>query len=274
MVWPDEKNVAVALTFDVDAEVGWNGYVEPDAYARRIALLSEGTFGPRRGLPRILELLERIGVPATFFIPGRTAERHPEAVEAILAKGHEIGHHGYEHLRVDGLDGTQQAEEIERGIAALKGAGAPTPKGYRGPSAELTPETLALLIEHGFEYDSTCMGDDRPYFESFGDDAILELPISHSLIDFVRFSFSADFGGNMQPADGLYADWRAEYESLCAEGHASMIPVLHPEIIGRAYRLRSFEQLLEFLAEDGNAWFTTMSGLAEHARQVLTASAR
>ncbi|MGD6741772.1 polysaccharide deacetylase family protein [Streptomyces sp. BH106] len=269
MKWPVGKNVAVALTFDVDAEVGWNGYIDAEAYSRRLSLPSEGQFGPRRGLSRILSLLDRLELPATFFIPGHTAERHPDAVEAILERGHEVGHHGYDHLPVKDLEPDQQVAEIERGIAALESVGAPHPKGYRGPSAEITPETLALLTKHGFAYDSTCMGDDRPYYESCGDASILELPISNSLIDFVRFGYSADFGGEMQSAEALYTDWTAEYQFLRAEQGGAMIPVLHPEIIGRAYRFSAFERWVEQTVADGNAWFTSMSGLASHAGQQL-----
>src|SRR4051794_22011334 len=101
MDWPGGAEVAVSLTFDVDAESGWLG--EGEAYERRLSTLSEGRYGIVRGLPRLLEILERTGVSATFYVPGDTAERHTEALLGVVEAGHEIGHHGHMHLRSDAI---------------------------------------------------------------------------------------------------------------------------------------------------------------------------
>ena len=121
--WPGGAAIAVSLTFDVDAEAAFLG--EGEQYARRLTALSEGRFGVTRGVPRILELLGRHGIPATFFVPGHTAETHPRLVESILDGGHEVGHHGYLHLRSDRVSTEAQRQEIERGFSALERAGAP-----------------------------------------------------------------------------------------------------------------------------------------------------
>jgi peptidoglycan/xylan/chitin deacetylase (PgdA/CDA1 family) len=92
-------------------------------------------------------------VPATFYVPGDTAERHTDALRAVVDAGHEIGHHGYLHKRSDAISAVEQREEIERGTAALQERLGVTPRGYRSPSWELTPATLQLLHEHGFEWD-------------------------------------------------------------------------------------------------------------------------
>lgn len=120
--WPGGKRVAVSLTFDVDAESGLLGD-SPDN-AGRLSTLSEGRFGVTRGMPRILALLERHGIAATFFVPGYTAAAHPGLVQAIADGGHEIGHHGHIHLRTDKVSPEEQRDEIERGFAALAAAGA------------------------------------------------------------------------------------------------------------------------------------------------------
>lgn len=161
--WPAGAAVAVSFTFDVDAESGFLG--DGPEYARRLTTLSEGRFGVVRGLPRILELLAAHAIPATFFVPGHTADAHPAAVRAILDGGHEVGHHGYLHLRTDRISLPEQRDEIERGLAALDRVGAPRPVGYRSPAWEMTEETFDLLAAAGFAYDSSCMGDDRPYVE-------------------------------------------------------------------------------------------------------------
>src|SRR5215471_20939880 len=125
--WPDGAEVAVALTFDVDGEAPWLS--EGPEYARRLTMLSQARFGPARGLGRILALLDELSVTATFYVPGHTADQHPGAVEAILAGGHEVGHHGYLHRGTDGLDAAAQRAELEEGLTALGKLGV-RPDGY------------------------------------------------------------------------------------------------------------------------------------------------
>ena len=186
-------------------------------------------------MPRILALLAEHGIPGTFFVPGYTAEHHDGLISSIVAAGHEIGHHGYIHLRSDKISADEQRDEIEQGFAALAAAGAPRPVGYRSPAWELTAETFDLLVEHGFAYDSSCMGDDRPYLESWARGSILELPVHWSLDDWPRFGWSIDHGGNVAHPDELLASWPDEYGSARADGrHVTF--TMHPEVIGRAYR--------------------------------------
>jgi peptidoglycan/xylan/chitin deacetylase (PgdA/CDA1 family) len=264
--WPDGNRVAVSLSFDVDAESGFLG--EGEEYRRRITSLSEGAFGVRRGIPRILDLLARRGIAATFFVPGDTAERHPGLCPALLEAGHEIAHHGYLHLRSDRVDAAAQREEIERGLAALDAAGVPAPRGYRSTSWELTPETFALLLEHGFAYDSSCMGDDRPYRQEWEGEALLELPVHWSLDDWPRFGWSIDGGGNVASTEELYASWLAEYRAAREEGR-HVVYTMHPEVIGRAYRFAALERLVAEIAADGDVWFAPLEQVAEHVRPRL-----
>jgi peptidoglycan-N-acetylglucosamine deacetylase len=268
--WPDGRRVAVSLTFDVDAEAGFLG--DGEQYARRLTTLSEGRFGVTRGLPRILAMLSRHSIHATFFVPGYTAELHPAAVAAILDAGHEIGHHGYMHLRNDLVSASEQRAEIERGLAALAAAGVPRPSGYRSPAWEMTPETLSLLVEHGFEYDSSCMGDDRPYLESWDGDTILELPVHWSLDDWPRFGWSIDHGGNVANPAELLESWQGEYFAARAEQRL-VTYTMHPEVIGRAYRLTQLERLIELIAQPGDTWFAPLAEIARHTAPQLRAAA-
>jgi peptidoglycan/xylan/chitin deacetylase (PgdA/CDA1 family) len=260
--WPGGNRVAVSLTFDVDAESGFLG--DSEKYARRLTTLSEGRYGVTRGLPRILALLARYDIRATFFVPGYTAELYPAAVAEIVGAGHEIGHHGHLHLRNDLVSADEQRAEIERGLAALAAAGAPRPAGYRSPAWEMTPETFRLLLEHGFKYDSSCMGDDRPYLESCGGQTILELPVHWSLDDYPRFGWSIDHGGNVADTTELFGSWHAEFCAARDEGRL-VVYTMHPEVIGRAYRLAQLEKLIVAMAESGDVWFATLAQVARHA---------
>jgi peptidoglycan/xylan/chitin deacetylase (PgdA/CDA1 family) len=267
--FPGGASAAVSLSFDVDAESGWLG--EGEEYARRLTILSEGRYGVVRGVPRILELLQRYAIPATFFVPGYTAEAHPGLVETLLAGGHEVAHHGYLHLRSDKVSAEAQAEEIHRGLDALEKAGAPRPVGYRSASWELTPETLELLVDNGFRYDSSCMGDDRPYIERWKHLSILEIPVHWSLDDWPRYGWNIDGGGNVADPAEMTRSWIAEFESAKAEQRHTTF-TMHPEVIGRPYRMAELAKVVEHIASSGDVWFARLDEVAEHAAPALNAT--
>jgi peptidoglycan/xylan/chitin deacetylase (PgdA/CDA1 family) len=261
--WPEGQAVAVCLTFDVDAEAPW--LAEDPSYDRRLSTLSEGRYGVARALPRILALLARLEVAATFYVPGAIAARYPEAVESIASAGHEVGHHGHRHLRSHRIGPAEQRAEIEEGLDALDGILGRAPKGYRSPAWELTPETFALLLEYGFGHDSSCMGDDRPYVEEHGGREILELPVHWSLDDWPYFGWSVDRGGNLTaPADWL-ASWEDELESARAERRL-VTYTMHPEVIGRGYRLRHLTTFIERACAAGDVWWATHEQVAARCR--------
>lgn len=262
--WP-RGQAAVSLSFDVDAEAGWLG--EGEEYRRRLTILSEGRYGVVRGMPRILDLLARFELPATFFVPGHTADTHPGLVETILQGGHEVAHHGHLHVRSDKASAEVQRYEITEGLAALERAGAPRPVGYRSTSWELTPETFDLLLEFGFDYDSSCMGDDRPYVEHWQGRSLLELPVHWSLDDWPRFGWNIDAGGNQSAPAELYSSWLADYQLAVAE-RRHITFTMHPEVIGRGQRFVELERFVEKIAAD-DVWFATLADVAAHARPLL-----
>jgi peptidoglycan/xylan/chitin deacetylase (PgdA/CDA1 family) len=226
---------ALAVTLDVDGEAG---LPEGGAgHGHRLSSRSERAYGITRGLPRMLALLAAAGARATCFFPGAVAERHPAAVRAVLDAGHELALHGYAHRRLDAMGAAQQRADLDRGVAALRAAGGAQPLGYRAPAWELTPVTLALLGRHGFLYDSSLMGDDRPYVLAAGCEALVELPVHWTLDDAPHYAA----GGT---ADTLAAIWRAELDAAVAESRLLTV-TLHPEISGRPHRLAVLAELLE-----------------------------
>jgi peptidoglycan/xylan/chitin deacetylase (PgdA/CDA1 family) len=229
------REATVCLTFDVDAEAGLGRSALDSRHL--LTTVSERSFGITRGLPRILELLGALDIPGTFYVPGATVERHRDAIAGIAERGHELGHHGHDHLRDDELDAEGRRAELERGLAALDGIGV-VPLGYRSPAWELTPQTLELLAEHRFRYDSSCMGDDRPY--RIG--ALLELPVHWSLDDWVHFGIGAE----RPPGDPdlWHRTWLAEIGQAVEEGRIVTL-TMHPEIIGRGHRIVALARLLD-----------------------------
>jgi peptidoglycan/xylan/chitin deacetylase (PgdA/CDA1 family) len=239
VTWPDGARCAVTLSFDVDAESGY--LCRGQEYARRLSSLSQGRYGIRRGLPRLLDLLDKHGLHATFFVPGDTAERYPQEISAVRANGHEIGHHGYLHERPDTLSPEQERVVLERGLTALEQTLGVRPVGYRSPAWEITPTTLALLEEYGFLYDSSCMGEDVPYLEQDAGHRLLELPVQWLLDDWPHFAYDGDGGRAPAAPETVYQIWAAEFDGLYAEGGYFLL-TMHPEVIGRPHRLALLER--------------------------------
>jgi len=228
----------ISITVDVDGEAGL-----PDGgrgYEDRLSSRSERTFGLTRGLPRVLEVLDEFAVTATFYVPGITAQRHAGELEALDATRHEIGHHGHTHRRPDLLDAGEQRADVLDGAAALASITGRRPSGYRAPAWELTAQTLDVLVECGFAFDSSLMGDDRPYLLRTGGGALVELPVHWSLDDAPHFAHTTD-------VNGLLSVWQAELYAARREGRHITF-TLHPEILGRAHRVDVLRRLLDTAA--------------------------
>jgi peptidoglycan/xylan/chitin deacetylase (PgdA/CDA1 family) len=224
----------LSVTVDVDGAAGL-----PDGgagYAHRLSRISERTYGLGAGLERVLAALDELAVTATFYVPGVTAERHPDAIAGLVAGRHELGHHGHTHRFPAALDAAEQRAEVAAGSAALAAAGAATPRGYRAPGWDLTPVTLDALAAAGFTFDSSLMGDDRPYIVEAAGRRLVELPVDWALDDAPHFAHTTD------PA-GLLAVWLAELSAAAREDRHITV-TCHPEILGRAHRIDVLRRLL------------------------------
>jgi peptidoglycan/xylan/chitin deacetylase (PgdA/CDA1 family) len=228
----------LSVTVDVDGAAGLPG--GGAGWEHRLTSWSERTYGLLRGLPRILDVLDEFGVSATFYVPGVTAQRHPDEIGALAATRHELGHHGHTHRRPDELSAADQRAEIADGVLALEAVAGRRPHGYRAPGWELTPETLAALGAAGFAFDSSLMGDDRPYVIEAPGQPIVELPVHWALDDAPHFARATDVAG-------LLSTWVAELCAARREGRHTTV-TCHPEILGRAHRIDVLRRLLDAAA--------------------------
>lgn len=260
-MWPNGATSAAVVSFDFDAEEVWIG--EDPENARRPGTLSQGTYGAKVAVPRVLELLERLSLTATFFVPGRVAERYPDRVREIIDAGHEIGHHGYTHTSPTKLTRDQEESELAKGKEALEGLGAEV-VGYRSPSWDLSPYTLDLLVEYGFQYSSNLMDDICPYRHP--NHSIIELPVHWTLDDAPHFWLdAATWVNTIRSAAEVEAIWREELDGYLAAGGMFML-TMHPQIIGRPGRLLMLERFLRHLTGQEGIWVTTARAAAENAR--------
>jgi peptidoglycan-N-acetylglucosamine deacetylase len=258
--WPDGAGGAVAFTFDFDAEEVW--IADDPENANRPGVLSQGTYGARVAVPLILELLERQGLGATFFVPGRVAERHPDRVREMVAAGHEVAHHGYTHTSPTALSAEDEEQELVRGLAVLRDLGA-QPVGYRSPSWELSAHSMGLLQKHGFRYSSNFMDEVRPYRHAGS--GLAELPIQWLLDDAAHFWFSGsgmDWTRTISAPSRVREIWWSELEGIVGLGGCYVL-TMHPQVIGRPHRLAFLEQFMADVKARGDVWIATCGEIAE-----------
>lgn len=253
-------DLTVTLTFDMDAETLWLAR-DPQS-AKRPVWLSQGRYGPREGLPRILALLDATGIHATFFIPGLVAESYPAEVESIVSRGHEVGHHSYSHTWSENLDGSQEREEMARAMAVLEKIAGSRPRGWRSPAAEFTDQTVDLLEEFGFEYSSNMFDADSPYLLPNGDRTtrIIEYPFAWLLDDAPFFLYSNRLPGrSMAAPSAVLETWTREYDGLAEERGRCLVLGMHPQVIGRPSRLWALREFIEHVQRDGRGRFVTLA---------------
>ncbi len=253
-IWPDELRCVVMLSFDVD---GVSGAINqnPDS-ARLPSFMSMREYGPSVATPRILDLLDDYGIKASFYIPGYVAETHEDLVRDIRRRGHEIGHHGYMHEPPATLTREQEAAVLDKGIGILERITGEKPLGYRSPSWELSEDSLALLAERGFVYDSSLMGNDIPYKVDADGRDIVEVPVHWELDDVPYFNYSPALGVRNVMADPeqVYRAWSAAFEGMHHYGR-SFVLTMHPFTIGRPGRLRMLERLIQYIQTFPNVAF-------------------
>jgi peptidoglycan/xylan/chitin deacetylase (PgdA/CDA1 family) len=261
-LWPQGSRCAAMLCFDVDGET--TALSEDPALAKRLTLMSQCAYGPRVGVPRLLELLAHLEVPATFFVPGYIIEQHPRMTEAIVARGHEIGLHGYLHEKLMHLGESEEDEILGRCIGIIERHTGQRPRGYRAPWFELNPWTPALLARHGLDYCASAMGDDVPYFHENG---LVEIPGQWLLEDWEQFAFNADPAWGFIPENcaKVFDLWWREFEAMHDFG-CCFVLTLHPWLSGRPSRVRLLEQLVRAMQAKGGVWFARGHEIAAYVR--------
>jgi peptidoglycan/xylan/chitin deacetylase (PgdA/CDA1 family) len=265
--WPEGFTAAACLTFDMDAEAA---VLSTDlASVHRMSPMSHQSYGPLVGVPRILAMLERHGLKATFFVPGYTAHRYPQVVRSVVEAGHEVAHHSYFHENTVGMDAATEADMLDLGLKALYEVAGVRPVGYRAPMWELNYHTPRLLEERGFLYDSSLMDADHPYRLAVDGrpqaPSIVQVPVSWGLDDWEQYAFLPGLIGSgviESPAKALEM-WTWELEAMHRLG-ACFVLTCHPFLTGRPSRAEALERLIERMKALPGLWITTVAEVAEH----------
>jgi peptidoglycan/xylan/chitin deacetylase (PgdA/CDA1 family) len=266
--WPEGKTAAAAFTFDVDAEsaVLWNN----ESVGARMSVMSHQAYGPLVGIPRILDLLDKHQIASTFFVPGHTADRYPEAIRSIVSAGHEIAHHGYLHEQPTALTLEEEIDVIDRGLAALADVAGVRPSGYRAPMWDLSWRTPALLAERGFLYDSSLMDSDHPYELAItpgAERSLVEIPIQWALDDWEQYCYLPDISGSglIESPRKARELWQLEFDGLRKAGGCWVL-TNHPFLTGRTSRAAELDDLMSYVLGHDDVWTTNLGSIAEHVR--------
>ncbi len=263
-MWPDGIKSAVCLTFDLDAETVWID-IDPENADRPI-VLSLGHYGPKVAIPRILEMLKKHDVQATFFIPGKVGEDYAPTVETIIQAGHELAAHSYKHTSPEVLSKAEEVDDINRTRAILEGFGVEI-NGYRIPSWGASPRSISLLEKLGFKYSSNMMDDVRPYRHNGM--KLIELPVQWMLDDWIHFGFGpGEWEKTIATPSHTREVFEAEFEGIHRWGGV-FVPTIHPQISGRPSRLHMLDEFISFVKSHEGVWIATCGEIAEHLNTVL-----
>lgn len=257
--WPNGARVAVCLSFDDDTEAPLlrDGTTSPTS-------LSASDFGAQSGTPRILKMLDRHQIPATFFLTAVDAMLHPEMLASIMKAGrHEIAVHGWIHEFPPRLADGEEERLLDQAIAYLEKATGKRPVGYRAPSWAFSPVTLDLIQKKGFLYDSSLQAMDEPYqIMSRGKDTgIVELAIDWTLTETPYLGQN----GRMPSPDLLYQLYKDEFDGAYEEG-TMFVLTLHPYLSGHRAPMAHLDKFVGYMKSKPGVWFATAEQIARYVK--------
>jgi peptidoglycan-N-acetylglucosamine deacetylase len=261
--WPGGAHCAVALSFDSDHETS-----DLRDGGNSIGRLAWGQYGNRVGVPRILKVLEKYAVKASFYVPAVTALLHPEEQRQVVAEGHEIGIHGWIHELNSVLPYEAERDLMLRSADTLEKVGGVRPVGLRTPSWDFSRHTLEIEKEMELAYDSSLMSDEDCY-ELLLDGAptgVVELPVEWVRDDAVYFMmnrFSA-LRPYTPPAE-VFDIFRREFDAAYTEGGIFQL-TMHPHVIGYRSRIWILEEIIRHAQAQKGVWFATHAEVVDWAK--------
>jgi hypothetical protein len=291
---PEGKRMACCLCFDVDALSLWLGLFR----FTTANPLSRGEFEGRTGIPRVLNLLDKYNLKATFFTPGHTAIVFPEVIQEAHRRGHEIAAHSMYHepnevgLAMSGVPPATPAQQrayLDQQIEAIVNCVGEQPVGFRSPIGDWVGDDVPkFLIELGFTYDSSLQGSDfEPYKLRLGDkiqteepfevvwgepSPLLEIPLHWDTNDFAQFEFLGYYlnGQNpwfspspFGPPSAVLENFAGSFD-YCYDHVPGGVwnTILHPQCCARDVKMQWLEDVVQHCYNRPDVWFTTMREVA------------
>lgn len=231
-----------------------------------IVAQSRGRFAPNIAIPRILDVLDRLNIKATFFTPGWTIDQFTDSVKSIVDREHELAAHGYLHERLAEISFEAEEQVFDKTFAAFKKVGC-YPVGFRAPYWLISDRTIQHIKRLGFKYDSNFMDNDIPYMLKWRgvDTGLVEIPVEWMLDDWPQFETYR------RSPEEVYKLWKPEFEGIYKLGRYFGL-TCHPQAIGRISRLNMLEKFIEEMQEKGDVWFATCKEIAKWVRKNVEVS--
>jgi peptidoglycan/xylan/chitin deacetylase (PgdA/CDA1 family) len=261
--WKDGARCAVALSFDSDHETN-----ELREGGKSIGRMAWGEYGARVCVPRILALLKKYDVHATFFVPAVAALLHPEEQVRVIAEGHEIGMHSWIHELNSVLPYEAERDIMLRSRETLEKLTKVHPVGMRTASWDFSPHTLRIEKEMGLLYDSSLMADEDCYeLLMHGEPTgVVELPVEWVRDDAVYFMMHRfqSLRPYTPPTD-VFDIFRREFDAAYAAGGVFQL-TMHPHISGYRSRIWILEEIIRHAQSKPGVWFATHREVVEYAK--------
>lgn len=262
--WPGNARCAVALSFDSDHETN-----ELRDGGNSVGRMSWGQYGARVGVPKILDILKREGVKASFFVPAVAALLYPDEQRRVIAEGHEIGLHGWIHEVNSTLPADIERDLHFRAADTLEKITGVRAVGMRTPSWDFSPATLSIQRELGLSYDSSLMADNDPYelVENGEATGIVELPVEWIRDDAPYFNMNRFQALRpYTPPPAVLDIFIREFDGAHAEGGLFLL-TMHPHVTGYRSRIFILEELIRHMKAKGGCWFATHAEIARYCAE-------
>ncbi len=261
--WPNGARVAAAITFDIDIDSILH-LAFPQTSHKMLAAQSMLRY-ERIAVRRIVDIFNHFDIRQTFFFPAWCMEQYPDLVEVILEGGHEIAHHGYIHESANSMTREDELYWLQKSIDVIERMTGRRPRGSRAPLYHFSESSADLLLQEGFLYDASLMGDDLPYVIKTDNGEMVEIPSHWALDDWGQYAYVKEFNyrSPMKSPDQAMEVFMAEYQAAWKYG-GSWVSVWHPMVSGRLARCDRIVCMIEKMLETGDVWFATMEDIALH----------
>lgn len=257
-VWPNGGRMAVILTLDCYSS---------EAVSFHHMLASSLDFGVNAGARDLAALFASLGISVTCNISGATVRAHPRIAAELAGFGHEIGVLGDRYVPHHGFSAEDERDAILAARDAVAAATGQVPRGWKTPQSRPTVETLPLLVQEGFLWDSSLRNDDVPYRIDFTEGSLIEIPAGGPGDDSGYVGFPAP----ITPPAHVLSVWRDEFDQLYEEsvetGLNMLVLTISPSFMGRRVGLGLLRELIHHIKTFDEVWFGTCGAVTDWAQQ-------